>query len=190
MPHPDSNRWNDRYQQERYTSFERPRPFLVEQANFLPTHGLALDVAMGLGGNAGFLLSRGLRVVGVEISDVALRQAKARLPALMAVLADLNHFYLPTDTFDVILNFYYLQRDLWPHIKKALHHGGLLIYETLTEEMCKRNPSLDPAYLLAPGELRHAFADMEILAYKEGWTRTSSDHPRAVASMVARAPEE
>ena len=31
----------------------------------------------------------------------------------MAVIADLEYFYIPSDTFDVIINFLYLQRDLW-----------------------------------------------------------------------------
>jgi SAM-dependent methyltransferase len=35
-----------------------------------------LDIAMGLGGNAAFLLERGLRVVGLDISWVALQRAK------------------------------------------------------------------------------------------------------------------
>jgi hypothetical protein len=63
----DARRWNARYQMDMRESFERPRPFLVEHAHLLPSSGLALDIAMGLGGNAGFYWLR-LRVIGVDIS--------------------------------------------------------------------------------------------------------------------------
>jgi len=189
MPKSDAERWNARYlYEERYATFAQPRPFLVKHAAYLPGSGLALDVAMGLGGNAAFLLGRGLRVVGVDISWVAVRQAKARLPALMAVLADLTNFPLPERTFDVILNFYYLQRDLWPQYRRALRPGGVLFFETLTQEMRALQPEIDPLYLLAPGELRQAFADWEILVYREGWESARGGHRRAVASLVARLP--
>lgn len=190
MPRMDAERWDARYLHEaRFATFVQPRPFLVENAAYLPSTGLALDVAMGLGGNAAFLLERGLRVVGIDISRVALRQAKARLPGLMAVLADLTCFPLPERTFDVILNFYYLQRDLWPQYRRALRPGGVLFFETLTQEMRSIHPEIDPLYLLYPGELRQAFADWEILAYREGWEEDCGGRRRAVASLVARLPE-
>lgn len=189
MPVEDAERWDQRYREDdRYASFTRPRPFLIENAQYLPPGGLALDVAMGLGGNASFLLSRGLRVIGVDISSVAVRSARERLPGLFAVQADLTEFHFPAFAFDVILNFYYLQRDLWPLYERSLRTGGVLILETLAQEMRRIQPDIDPSYLLSPGELRTAFPGLETLVYREGWTESESGHPRAVASLVARKP--
>jgi SAM-dependent methyltransferase len=186
MSNLDAQRWNARYNQERNDTFEQPRPFLLEQAEILPLEGLALDLAMGLGGNAGYLLQRGLRVIGVDVSEVAVRHARSRHPALMAAVADLNRFNLPEAAFDVVLNFYYLQRDLWPRIQRALRPGGLLIYETLLVDMRSIHPEIDPQYLLEHDELRQAFKDMQILVYREGWVQRDNSHSRAVASLVAR----
>jgi tellurite methyltransferase len=189
MPIEDAERWTARYQEdERYHRGMPPRRFLVENAACLPHEGLALDAAMGLGGNAGFLLERGLRVVGVDVAWVAVRQAKRRLPGLMAVVADLTRFSLPDERFDLILNFYYLQRDMWGRYWRALHPGGILVIETLMQEMHEIRPDIDPQYLLSPGELRAAFSDWQILAYREGWVETETRHPKAVASLIASRP--
>jgi len=187
----DAERWNARYQEDvRFVSYLQPRPFLVENAHWLPAQGVALDVAMGLGGNAAFLMERGLRVVGIDISSVAVRQAKRRMPGLMAVIADLTRTYLPEAKFDVILNFFYLHRELWPDYRRALRPGGLLVLETLTKEMLSVNPEIDPQYLLDSGELEAAFRDWQILVSREGWVAIDTPHPRAVASLVARRPIE
>jgi SAM-dependent methyltransferase len=191
MPHSDAERWDARYREDvRFGSYRQPRCFLVENAHLLPTQGLALDVAMGQGGNAAYLIARGLRVVGVDISSVAVHQAKRRLPDLMAVIADLTRFYLPEARFDVILNFFYLQRELWGGYQQALRPGGLLILETLTVEMLSINPEIDRRYLLQPGELKAAFGNWQILVYREGWVALDTSHPRAVARLVARRPGE
>jgi ubiquinone/menaquinone biosynthesis C-methylase UbiE len=141
---------------------------------------------MGLGGNAAFLINHGLRVVGVDISEFALQKAHSRLPTLMPVLADLSHFYLPENTFDVIINFYYLQRNLWTQYYSALRSGGLLIVETLTVEMLNIQPEIEKSFLLEVGELRTAFPNMENLFYREGLTISDSGHQRATASLLAR----
>ncbi len=189
MPEDDARRWNARYaQDERFSTYTQPRHFLIEQSQWLPKSGLALDVAMGLGGNAEFLLNHGLRVVGVDISWVALCQAKKRLPGLMAIQADLPKINLSPGIFDVIINFYYLQRDLWTHFRRWLRPGGILIFETLTQEMLEYEPDIDPEYLLRQGELRRAFEDMEILLYREGRVLSRHGRPCAVASLVARQP--
>jgi tellurite methyltransferase len=185
-PVEDADRWNDRYREKKRYSFERPRSFLVENAGLLPTGGWALDAAMGLGSNAGFLIKRGLAVVGVDISEVGVREARQQHPRLMAVVADLHNFHIPPNTFDLILNFFYLQRDLFPTYRQGLKRNGLLVMETLTADMLQVQPDIEPGYLLEPGELRRAFGDMEILVYKEGWEEDDRNHRRAVASLIAR----
>jgi len=140
---------------------------------------------MGLGGNAAFLLARGLHVIGLDISEVAVRAAKARWPGLHAAVVDLSHFNLPAATFDVIVNFYFLDRRLWPMYRRALKPGGVLIIETLTHEMLTVRPDIDPIYLLKPGELGAAFEDWQVVTQRETWLNDEG-WLRAVAGLVGR----
>jgi tellurite methyltransferase len=185
MSSADAIKWNERYQAER---FHGPRDFLIEQAAHLPDRGVALDIATGLGGNAGFLIERGLRVIGVDASEVGVRRAKDRWPSLMAAVIDLTSYRWPPCAFDMILNFYYCQRDLWPQFRSLLKPGGVLIMETLTIETRRMRPDFSPDYLLQPDELRRAFAEWDMLVYREGWIEMQDHSPRAVASLVARRP--
>ena len=187
MPFSDAERWDVRYSLAERYSFELPRPFLVENACLLPSTGLALDAAMGLGGNAAFLIQRGLQVIGIDISRVALHRARQRLPSLRAVRADLTNFYIPPRSFDLIINFFYLERSLWPVFEKALKPGGILVYETLLQGMRNIQPDIDPTYLLEPQELLQAFPHLEILAYREGWIESDNHHLKSVAGLIARA---
>ena len=192
MPVDDAARWNLHYQADPRNTYELPRSLLLDHADLLPRHGLALDIAMGLGENASFLIQRGLKVVGVDISRVAVSKAKNKLPTLMAVIADMEQFSIPPNTFDVIINFLYLQRDLWLPITRGLKKGGVLFIECLTEDMLSIHPEINPTYLLKPTELQLNFInsevskDMEILFSTEGWYSTSTSHMRATASLIAR----
>jgi tellurite methyltransferase len=188
MSSADAVKWNERYQARVEPAFESPRAFLIAQAQHLPERGLALDIATGLGGNAGFLIERGLRVIGVDISEVGVRRAKERRPALLGAVIDLTNYRWPPCSFDVILNFYYCQRDLWPRFRAMLKPGGVLIMETMTIEMLRTRPDYNPDYLLQPGELQRAFSDWEVLVYREGWVEMGLSAPRAVGSLVAKYP--
>ncbi|CAG0936864.1 hypothetical protein TFLX_05760 [Thermoflexales bacterium] len=188
MSSADAVKWNERYQARAEPAFELPRAFLIAQAQHLPERGLALDIATGLGGNAGFLIERGLRVIGVDISEVGVRRARERRPALLGAVIDLTNYRWPPCSFDVILNFYYCQRDLWSRFRSMLKPGGVLIMETMTIEMLRTRPDYNPDYLLQPGELQRAFSAWEVLVYREGWVELGLSAPRAVASLVAKRP--
>jgi hypothetical protein len=192
MPTDDATRWNSRYQVDTRSLFESPRSLLKDHSDIIPKCGLALDIAMGLGNNVNYLLQHGLRVIGVDISLVALRKVKTKLPQLMAVVADLERFYIPRNTFDVITCFLYLQRDIWLPMTYGLKMGGVMFIECLTKEMLSIHPEINPIFLLKPGELQQAILlgetgkYLEIIYYFEGWQSTDTSHPRAVANLIAR----
>ncbi|MCL4562393.1 MAG: methyltransferase domain-containing protein [Chloroflexi bacterium] len=184
----DAQRWNERYLGDQSPSPSGPRDFLVEHAGLLPASGLALDLAMGLGYNAGFLIDNGLQVIGVDISSIAVQRARKRFPEIQAVVADCNHLIFPRGQFDVILNFYYLERELWPGFRRILKPGGILLVETLTQGMLRDRPDIAPEYLLDEGELLTSFWDWDILAYREGWFTNDRGNEKAIASLAARRP--
>jgi hypothetical protein len=84
-----------------------------------------------------------------------------------------------------VLVFRYLHRTLAPAISALLRPGGLLLYETFMKD--QRNLGYgptNPAFLLAPGELRELFPGLAILAYEEG--RSRGVRPEALASLAAQ----
>lgn len=182
-----SSRWDERYREKPAPT--EPSELLNEFSAFLPWGGYALDLACGGGRNSVFLAQRGLRVVGVDRSEEALRQAR-KLAAGAGVsvdwvLADLPKFPLPRAYFAVIACFYYRDPALYAPLRESLRPGGLVFYETFTHEQLRFGGGpRNPAHLLAPGELLDAFGDWELLFYRETWIE------RGAAALVARKPVE
>jgi tellurite methyltransferase len=186
MPIEDATYWNQRYQGESGSYRPTARPLLVDHIHLLPKQGLALDVAMGVGLNSGELIEHGLNVIGFDIASAAVKEAKKQFPQVQAAIIDLTTVVLPPQCFDVILNFNYLQRDLWPQYRKAIKPGGLLIFETLTKQLLTIHPETRPEFLLEEGELKRSFSDWDILFYEEGWKK-GHHNEKPIASMIARA---
>src|ERR1700690_3158071 len=109
----DAVRWNERYRNNPEKWKQEPRSMLRNYKELIPRQGLAIDLAMGFGNNSKFLLDRGLKVIGIDISSQAVYEAKKQNPELLAVIADLSNLCLGKLKVDVILNFYYLQRELF-----------------------------------------------------------------------------
>jgi tellurite methyltransferase len=187
----DARRWDERYAAEGETWLERkPRQLLLDFAHLLPKKGRALDAASGVSASGLFLARQGLQVIALDVSEIALRMAVQRsretdLP-FQAAVWDLANPWLPPDTFDVILNFHFLERATFPVYRQALKPGGLVFFETFL----KLDLSLlNPDYYLNPGELRSAFEDYEILHSQEIKVPAGERHPpRGTAQLVARNP--
>src|SRR5512135_1760149 len=114
--------WNKRYAEGEHMAFE-PDPFLLTayddfiQPRF-PKGGSALDVAGGLGRHAIWLAELRWRVTVVDISEVAFekaqRKAQERDVKINFLVRDLRSFDPGEEKYDLVLVFFYLQRDLYP----------------------------------------------------------------------------
>ncbi|PWU00597.1 MAG: SAM-dependent methyltransferase [Terriglobia bacterium] len=180
-PEDVSGNWDERYRlAEKLDS--TPVPLLVEVADLLPP-GRALDLACGAGRNALYLAGLGWSVVAVDSSQAALdivrnRAAAARL-AIDIRQGDLeaDACAVEPDAYDLICDFFYLQRNLFPRIRAAVRPGGLF-----TAEIHLRDAQ-PHRFVLEPGELRQEFASWKILYYSES---TRPGHARPTAQIIAR----
>lgn len=182
--------WNERYRtRARVEDFNAaPTPLLVETAANLPP-GQALDVACGAGRHALWLAARGWTTSALDGSEVAISalDTKARELGVTvdAQVRDLVQAGLPPGDakWDLVVMCYYLQRDLFDSLKKAVMPGGLALVIVHTVE-----PGEEPTPTRArPGELLSHFRDWEILHQYEGESRDPAHH-RPVAEIVARRP--
>jgi len=183
MENDEKTRWNKRYQEGR-EALRQPEPLLVTAYDQFLAHrkpGLALDVAGGDGRHALWLMRRGWRVKLIDVSEVAISQAQhnaraypqaaviGSLKALTTEVVDLTTARdVGIERYDLIVVFYYLQRELFPSLIAALKAGGILIYQTfLVEQADRTGGPRNPAYLLQHGELLQAFRALRILHYRE-----------------------
>lgn len=186
MSRADQTKWNARYLEQTVDWRSKPRKLLLDNLQHLPESGWILDIAMGVGTEAGYLSQLGYQVLGIDISSTAVRRAKHNQPQIQAVVGDLMDFWLPGQRFDGILNFYYLQRDLIPHFAHSLKTGGIVIFETLTMDICRVGLEKKREYLLEPQEALSLFREWDILYYREGWIPSKHGNRKSIASVIAR----
>jgi tellurite methyltransferase len=171
----ERERWNRKYAQGEGPAHFAPKDFLTEHAGLL-TGGRALDAACGFGGNALYLAARGYYVDAVDVSEVALLQVQGEArrrgvhDRVHPVQADLDRWWVPPARYDLILVFYYLNRELWTHLFDGLRPGGLLFQAHRNRRFLQQRPDFHPNYLLEVGELHQRVeeAGLEILYYTEG----------------------
>lgn len=163
----DIERWDEKYRTGSHSIELKPDPLLGEMASLFEGGGLALDVACGMGQNAAWLAGKGYAVLGVDGSWEGLRQGRDSLGLdrleVTLVCADLDHFSVPAEAFDVITVFRYLNRPLFPVLAEALRPGGLLVYKTFNSNLTRERPTFNTHFLLRPGELAELLGGLDCL---------------------------
>jgi tellurite methyltransferase len=182
--------WNKKYSEGSHSSLD-PDPFLVsayDEFLFDTTPGLALDIAGGVGRHAIWLAQHGWRVKLLDIAEVGIKQAEKNAKragtsrSISTEVCDLNTMHdLGRERYDLVVVFFFLQRELFPALLAALKPGGTLIYKTYTTEQKTfgTGPS-HPMFLLEPNELLDAFSTMRVLHYHETISQ------KGLAELVAR----
>ena len=186
----DRARWEARYATRADAPATAPSRLLVENRERLPT-GRALEVACGDGRNALWIARQGLTVDAIDIASAGLLRlaaaARSEHLAVQPIQADLEQFPLPDSRYAVVVNIRYLQRSLFPALRHAVQPGGVVVFETFLRDQAQFGHPRNPAFLLAPGELRGHFAEFTPLLDQEGCFETESG-PAYLARLIARRP--
>lgn len=193
--------WDERYRRGEHATDE-PSHLLVRAVEEFAAEVVgenfggsrALDLACGAGRHALFLAGHGFEVTAVDASrvgvELALARARERDLSVVARVADLERgeFIIEEAAYDLVCDFYYLQRDLFPRMRAGLRPDGLLVAAIhMVDESPRAKPMRDD-FLLRPGELREAFDELEILHYREttGHDDDAGEHTRRSAELIAR----
>lgn len=163
----DGRRWDQRYAQlSRPTPAEvsLPAVFAPYAAEF-PSHGDALELACGRGLSSVWLAVRGMTVTGVDVSAVALAQARD-LAAECGVgerctftEADLDGGLPAGPRANVVVCHKFRDSRLDGAIVARLAPGGLLAISALSAAGTETTP-----FRVRAGELEQAFAELNVLA--------------------------
>ena len=181
--------WDQRFRSGEHT-FETPAPLVAKIVASLPP-GDALDLACGAGRNALYLAERGWRVIAVDGSPVAVEMTRERAARrglkIETRIADLDRreFSIEPESFDLICDSYYMQRDLFPMMQAGVRHGGIVISIVHLADADRPHGTERRAY---PGELRKVFEGWKVLDYREG-EPDESGHKYPVAEIAAQKPE-
>src|SRR5271154_5528446 len=125
--------WNRKYSETGGAStWTIPDPFLPRAfRDFVmpqvPNGGRALDLAGGAGRHAIWLAKQGWEVTIIDISETGVEQARQNAGPLAShihfVVDDLTHFKAAQTHFDVVMAFFYLQREIFPELLTAVRPG-------------------------------------------------------------------
>jgi SAM-dependent methyltransferase len=171
--------WNERFSAPGYVFGIEPNAFLKREAQRLRKGQSALSIADGEGRNGVFLAERGLDVLSVDFSPVALAKArelaKARGVALRLEEADVLNWTWPTAQFDVVVAIFVqfataVERPrFFAGMKQVLRPGGLLLMQAYRPEQLAyaTGGPKDVTQLYTRALLEDAFAEFAALEIRE-----------------------
>ncbi len=150
-----------------------PNTRLIQLSSYLGG-GKALDLACGLGGNSLLLAQLNYSVRAMDISDVAVKylqgMAEKEGVAVSAVTADLENISslsFKSNSFDLLVITYYLNRTLLSLVKSLLKEDGYFFMETYYHSPKNWNQKISAQYKLQSNELLAQFKGWKVLYFEE-----------------------
>lgn len=167
----DRRRWDERYADKGSPRADATRPprILSAHADTFPITGRALDIACGQGLGSVWLALRGMEVWGLDISAVAIDQARDLAQRNGVAdrcrfdVVDLDDGLPAGPAVDVVLCHKFRDRRLDEAMLGRLRPGGLLALVALSEVGAAPGP-----FRATPGELPAAFPGLELVDAGEG----------------------
>lgn len=148
-----------------------------------------LDIGCGGGRDAIFMARQKMNVLAIDNENKVLKRAKqlAELSGAQVKFkcCDIKKDgCLPEQSFDIIMQVRFLNRDKFDYIKSHLKPGGLILMQTFVEGVEKFASPKNPNFILKQGELQKEFSGFEIIVDKIDVLPDG----RPVNSFIARKP--
>lgn len=165
--------WDQAYARQSYIFGKAPAKFLAENYSYFSANSKILDMGMGEGRNAVFLAQKGHKVIGIDISSVAIKKANKLAKEfgvrVQSVLASLDSYKIDKASLDGLICFYYVDRKLIPKMISWLKPGGILFFEadSILQKSQKGQKTYSEEQYLQEGELLRLFPGMKVLKYEE-----------------------
>ena len=158
MSETERREWARRWAEGDYHARSGPSALVAAWAWRLPK-GRALDLACGNGRNALYLAEMGFTVDAVDIAPAALKlaqdAARERGLAIHPILADLDEYPLPVETYDLITTSFYINRNLIPRVKEALKPGGFVLPPPPRDSRTFPTPQERAVFAVSPLDVLH-----------------------------------
>lgn len=172
----DEDFWNNRYTVGGYLYGTEPNSFLAEHCSLLT--GPVLSLSEGEGRNAVFLATRGLDVLGVDISGVALKKAEklatSREVTIRTRVADLATFEPEQNHYGSVISISAhlpsaIRNRLYPFIERALKADGIIVLEAYSERQLSRTTGgpKDPDMLMTVEKIQREFPNLAPIVLRE-----------------------
>ena len=130
--------------------FSDPSDYVDTFLSLIPSNGKILDVGCGVGVDAGYMYSKGFKVVGIDLSREMLKIARQHFPQIDFRLLDIKKINYGANSFDGIFASFSLihlpKKDIPNILKKfykILKRGGVLyiaLHEGKPEETFITSP--------------------------------------------------
>jgi SAM-dependent methyltransferase len=189
----EKDRWNKVFSSPQPVFNSNPNAFLVEAVRGRHP-GMALDLGMGQGRNALFLAQQGWAVTGVDISDVALSQARQQAERmhlkLTAVLLDAKDFDFGSERWDLVAVIYFPASPYVARIHRGLKPGGIVVMEAFHRDSGEKH-RLGDGVVFGSNDLVKLFEDFRILRYEDvlapsDWNPAGEREPARLVRLVAQ----
>lgn len=190
----DESFWDDRYRGDDYLYGKDPNTFLADHCGLL--RGPVLSLSEGEGRNAVFMASRGLEVLGVDISKLALEKAKqlaeSRGVQIETKVADLASFEPEEGHYGSVVSISAhlpsrVRNRLYPLVARALKPHGVIILEAFSERQISRDTGgpKDVDMLMTVDKVRQEFPNFEPILLHETLRKLSEGGSHSgIASVV------
>ena len=161
---------------------DTPSDWIQRWSHLVPLGAPVLDVACGMGRHLRWFAERGHPVTGVDRAPEAAQAAAAWGEALCADIENAP-WPLAGREFGAVVVTNYLWRALLPTLIASVAPGGLLIYETFASGNETVGKPSRPDFLLQPGELLRACADLRVVAYEDGYLGAPERFVQRIAAV-------
>jgi SAM-dependent methyltransferase len=159
-------------------------PWLLRWAHLIRPGGRVLDLAAGGGRHSRWLAAHGFAVTAVDRDAEAMAALAGVAETLVADLEGAP-WPLADRRFDAVLVTNYLWRPLFPAIVAAIDSGGLLLYETFAAGNETVGRPARREFLLRRGELLGVAANLQVVAYEDGFLADPDRFVQRIAAVRA-----